>query len=182
MAGATPIMLLPTMQDSDQERDYLTQKLVGALLKLDSHNHSGGANGSLINTSGIAANAVWQYLGGYRATINWSIPASGTWYETPSQLTTTTSGGMCRIDACGSFTIPNTGQGCYVGFGVDGTLMYDSLFVCSAGANGQVFGYSYTVFTQPAASSHRFATFMYGTPGAGFNNWTQLLYVTEQKR
>lgn len=132
----------------------------------------------------LPAGSVQQLLGSYRQVITWSIPASGNWYETPAQVSATTTGGMVRLEACGSLTHATLSAVTYVGFMCDGALTADSLTAVSAPQANAVMSYSAIYYFTPSAALHRFSIMLY-TNSAGVGGfWSgayQNLFVTEQR-
>jgi len=118
----------------------------------------------------------------------WNIPAINTWYESPLQINlATTVGNWVRVEACGTIVHAVATAAVYVGMGVDGTLVYDSLMVCQPTLNGAMVPWSFTAYVGgqiTTSGTHRFAVFLY-TPSTGAAGFSaagyQLINVTEQR-
>jgi hypothetical protein len=118
----------------------------------------------------------------------WNIPAINGWYESPLQLNqATTAGNLVRIEGCGTIAHSVATATVFVGCGVDGTLVYDSLVVCQPTLNGAMVPWSFTCYIGgqiTTSGTHRFAVFLY-TPSSGTAGFSaagyQLINVTEQR-
>jgi hypothetical protein len=121
---------------------------------------------------------------------NWVIPSTGTWTETPvQQVLSVTAGNPVRVEACGTLTCAIAGAVMYVGLGLDGGIVHDSMFCAQPGSGSNTLaGYHVTgYFTSQISTSgtHRFSTFLYtnaGPSAAGL--WSgayNYLWITEQR-
>lgn len=130
-----------------------------------------------------SAPAVIKYIA------TWNIPSTAVWTETPvQQVLAVTAGNIVRVEASGTLTCTQAGAVVYVGLGIDGGILHDSMF-CAQPSNGSntLAGYHVTgYFTSiTTTGSHRFSVFLYtnGSPsvaglwGGAYN----YLWITEQK-
>lgn len=131
----------------------------------------------------LPAGSAQQLLGSFRQVVSYSIPAAGNWYETPAQVSATTTGGLVRLEACGSLTHTVVNAVIYVGFMTDGGLTADSVTAASPGVANGVLPYSIVYYSTPSAALHRFSICLYtNITGGGFwNGAYQHLFVTEQR-
>ena len=132
----------------------------------------------------LPAGSAQQLLGTYRNVISFSIPAAGGWYESPVQVNATTTGGMVRLEACGSLTHAAVSGIIYVGFMTDGAITADSVTAVSAALANQVMPFSIVYYATPSAALHRFSIMLYTNTGGSSGFWSgayQQIFVTEQK-
>lgn len=133
----------------------------------------------------LPAESANAFVGGIRWIGGWDIPQVNVWNETPVQVTATLTGRTVRVEACGSIK-GATNALIYMGFGVDGTCILDSMTAAQVVANNVHFGWAmvgYFLPSQAPAGVRRISVFMYSNvAGSGF--WTgayNSLYVTEQR-
>lgn len=146
-----------------------------------------GKNVTLATNGGkvtLPAGTTQQLLGTYRQIAAWNIPATGAWYESNAQVSATTTGGLVRLEACGSLTHPAANAVIYVGFMTDGSVTADSLTVASSGTANWVSPYSIVYYFSPSAALHRFSICLYTNIAGASGFWSgayQNLFVTEQR-
>jgi hypothetical protein len=132
----------------------------------------------------LPAGTAQALIGSYRAVVGYTIPAAGAWYETPIQVSATTSGSPVRLETCGTLVCGLANQLIYVGMGIDGTIPLDSQMVQSLPTVNAVVGFCAIGYLTPAAGLHRFSTFLYMNAGPGGGLWAggyHSLWVTEQR-
>ncbi|HZT54998.1 MAG TPA: hypothetical protein VFA35_02140 [Burkholderiaceae bacterium] len=145
-------------------------------------------NITLTATSGkvsLPAGTAQQLIGSYRAIAGWNIPATSAWYESVAQVNATTTGGVLRLEACGTVTHSVATAIMYIGLMIDGNPGYaDSQTAVQPSLNGQLMPYSIIYYLGGlAAGAHRFSIMLY-SPNMGAGLWSgafQNLYVTEQR-
>src|SRR5262245_24199947 len=140
---------------------------------------------SCVGTAQIQANAVTQLLGTYRQVSNWTVPGPNTWYESPAQVTATTTGGRIRLDASGALTSNTAGAGVYVGVMTDGSVTFDSLTAATIAGVGYAVPFAFTCYCTPLGAMHRFAIALYSptaTPSGLWGGGYTDLWVTEERR
>ena len=139
-----------------------------------------------IGTAELAPNATQQLIGSYVQTVNWSLPSSNVWAETPIQANCTFSGATpARVEFTFAFGCPVKGQRVFWMLFVDGaTGTAYSLGVLDApeaSYSSMANGCYYLMAPPPGA--HRISIGMYGPAGAQIASTIySTLYVTEQKR
>lgn len=141
--------------------------------------YGGTKNGQLLATEPQLV----RYLGGYYGLPSWTIPAAGTWYETPVQVTLPTNGKTLHMQLHGSIISNTVNSITSIGLGIDGGLTWGSITaVFEPVVNGPM-TFSVTMYqaSPPAAGSHRFSLFLHTNVGsAAFSAYGYAgLWVTE---
>lgn len=138
-----------------------------------------------LTSTALAPGAAQQFLGSYRAIAGFTISTPNVWNETNAQVTVTTTGGMVRVEACGTLIAQTAGQLIYVGTMVDaGIGGGDSLQAFQPLALNQITGFSVVNYYASPAGTHRYSVMLYSPNGNG-GLWAggyQQVWVNEQRR
>jgi hypothetical protein len=139
---------------------------------------------------GLPAGTAQALVGNWYATSGYSVPATGTWYESDVRVNFTSTGFPIRIEFHCTVYAQTAGGVIYIGLGFDGTLYWPTMAIGqSAGANAPVpfSGVTYaplpSIIGIPIAGPHRVSIFVYcNTLPTLFHSSSYAgLYVTEQR-
>lgn len=150
-------------------------------LNINGKNINLNANGGKVS---LPAGTAQQVLGSYRNLVNWNIPATSVWYESPVQCNVTATGGLLRLEATGFVSHSVATAIVYVGFMLDGASAFDSQALAQPTIANANVPYSIIAYHQTAAGPHRWSVMLYTPSGgpAGMSTAAyQTMYVTEQR-
>jgi hypothetical protein len=121
-------------------------------------------SGGVLNAT-LAPGTAQGLLGQYMQGLNWSTPASASWYETPIQVGPVAMTGH-RLRITWSVPVTNTiaGYVAYVGIGYDGVASW-IVGAQSQPVASQLDMFSGTLYHNPVAGPHRLSVFVLGHGG-----------------
>lgn len=142
-----------------------------------------------INTYEIAVGACQAMEGYYAQAINWTLPVTNVWTESPIQATGTFEGFVVRVEFNFGLSCPTKGQRVLWGVMIDGGM---TAIGAIGGMDAPEMNYAVmatgTYYVDPAndpinAGPHRIGMALYGPSGAALlGGIHSTLFLTEQKR
>jgi hypothetical protein len=130
----------------------------------------------------LPAGTAQALLGQYFTAPTYTTPSAAAWYETPVQVSFTSTGFALRVEYGCSVRNSVAGAVTYVGIGLDGGISWAMNLITTPAVN-YITPASGVVYTTPTAGSHRVSVFLYCNTGLtsieGGANCS--LWVTEQR-